>query len=82
MTNKDIYGGLGEIFQTVFARDDITLYLEMTANDLDGWDSFKHVEIILAVEERFKIRLHSKEIKQLSTVGDFVKIIAQKVQSV
>jgi acyl carrier protein len=77
--NGYIYEALTKIFEEVFCCDDIKLFPAMTANDLDGWDSFKHVDIILAVEERFRIKFISKEIDRLANVGDIADAIAQKL---
>ncbi|MGJ0394883.1 MAG: acyl carrier protein [Methylocystis sp.] len=76
MTDKDIYVQLSEIFQDIFLRDDIALTPETTAQDVEGWDSFKMIEIVMAVESRFGIKVKSKELDQLESVGDLVRLIA------
>lgn len=73
-----IYPALTEIFQEVFNRDDIALNAGMTAKDLAGWDSFRQIEIIVCVEERYGIKLNTKEIDALRCVGDLVSVIARK----
>ena len=50
-TEAEIYGDLTEIFHDVFMRDDIVLSPELTAKQVQGWDSFKQIEIVLASEE-------------------------------
>jgi acyl carrier protein len=44
-----------------------------------GWDSFKQIEIVMATEERFAIKLHTRELDRLHNVGDLVAVIAAKV---
>ncbi len=78
MNSEQIYAELSEIFSEVFFRDDIVLRDDLTADEVEGWTSFKQVEIILAVEDRFNIRLHSRDIDALSCVGDLVKAICAK----
>lgn len=80
MPESDIYVNLTEIFKDVFYPDDISLSPQLTAKDVNGWDSFKHVEIIMAVEERFNIKLSSKELDQLSSVGNLVELILKKTE--
>ena len=63
MSEAEIYAGLGEIFRDVFLSDDIQLRPELSAKDVPGWDSFKQIDIILAVEEN---------------VGDLVRVIAAR----
>ena len=79
MANLDIYDQLTKIFREVFHLQEITLFPAMTANDLDGWDSFKQVEIILQVEEAFRISLNSREMDGIRNVGHLADIIASKL---
>lgn len=69
---------LNAVFREVF--DDATLQItpEMTANDVDGWDSLSHINLILAVESAFNIKLSQKELLSLKKVGDLVEVIDAK----
>ncbi len=73
-----IYDDLTEIFNDVFMRDDMKLTPELSAKDVDGWDSFKQIEIMVSVEERFGIKLNTREIDALKNVGDLAEVIAKK----
>jgi acyl carrier protein len=73
-----IYADLTEIFNDVFMVDDMKLTPELTAKDVKGWDSFKQIEIMVSVEERFNIKLSTKEIDSLKNVGDLASVIAKK----
>lgn len=76
-TATEIYAALGEIFQDVFQRE-VPLRPDLTANDVQGWDSFKQIEIVIAIEERFAIRLTTRELDNLRSVGDLVRVIASR----
>ena len=78
MMEAEIYAGLTAIFRETFADLTLALRPEMTAADIDGWDSLKMVMIIMAVEERFAIRLRTREMDQLRCVGDFVALIGER----
>jgi acyl carrier protein len=73
-----IYAELTEIFNDVFMKDDMVLTPELSAKDVQGWDSFKQIEIMVSVEERFHIKLNTKEIDSLKCVGDLASVIAKK----
>ena len=73
-----IYENLTEIFNDVFMVDDMKLTPELTAKDVKGWDSFKQIEIMVSVEERFNIKLSTREIDSLKNVGDLADVIAKK----
>jgi acyl carrier protein len=79
MAEADIYAALAPIFHDVFMRDDIKLTPAMTAKDIEGWDSFKQIEIILAVEGQYHIKFNTRELDSLLSVGDLVRVIASKV---
>jgi acyl carrier protein len=76
----DVLDTLNHIFCAVFDDDDIKITLDMTANDIDGWDSLSHVNLITAVEAHFKIRFTQKELLTLKNVGDLFKIIKSKIE--
>ncbi len=70
---------LNDVFRMVFDNDTIQIEPEMTANDIDGWDSLSHVNLILAVEARFKIRFTQKELLTLRNIGDLLRVIESKL---
>lgn len=78
MPIAQIYAELTQIFHTVFQRNDIVLKPDMTGKDIPSWDSFKLVEIVVAVERRYGITLRSGELDSLDTVGDLVRIVSAK----
>jgi acyl carrier protein len=77
-TEADIYAGLTEIFQDVFLRDDIVLSPDLSADDVEGWDSFKQIEIIMATEERFGVKFRTRELDGLGNVGDLARLVGEK----
>ena len=78
MTTADIYQGLSEILADIFMRDDIVASPGLTAGDVEGWDSFKQIEIIMASEERWNIKFSTRELDSLHSVGDLVRLIGTK----
>ena len=73
-----IYAAMAEIIADIFMRDDIVLSPSLSARDVKGWDSFKNVEVILATESYFMTKLTSAEIDNLRSLGDLVRIVAQR----
>jgi acyl carrier protein len=70
---------LNEIFCEVFDDDDIKIEPEMTANDVDGWDSLSHINLIVTIETKFDIRFSRKELLTFKNVGDLLNSIEKKV---
>jgi acyl carrier protein len=77
-SQSDIYGGLTTIFRDLFLRDSLVLSPGLTAADIEGWDSFRHMEIVLAAEDRWGIRFGTRELDGLRCVDDLVRVIAAK----
>lgn len=70
---------LNRIFCEVFDDDDIEITPGMTANDVDGWDSLSHVNLITAIEARFNIRFDQKELLKQRNVGDLLADIERRL---
>jgi acyl carrier protein len=70
---------LNEIFCQVFDDDDIRIAPEMTANDIDGWDSLSHVNLIVTIESTFGIRFPQRELITFKNVGDLLRSIESKI---
>lgn len=70
---------LNGIFCEVFDDDDIKITPETTANDVDGWDSISHVNLIVAIELKFNIRFNQKELLTFKNVGDLLNCIRSKI---
>jgi acyl carrier protein len=70
---------LNQIFREVFDNDDINIALDMTANDIDGWDSLSHVNLIVAIETKFNIRFSNKELMTFKNIGDLLNCISKKI---
>lgn len=47
-------------------------------SQLPNWDSLKHMELILRLEEEFQIRFSSREVAEIQGLDDLVQIIAGK----
>ncbi len=59
--------------------DDFDLQDETVAPDVPGWDSLNHVNIILAVENKFIVKFKSYEVLRLKNVGDLQKLLDSKL---
>lgn len=79
MDEPGIYARLTEIFQDVFYEDSITVTPELSAKDVDGWDSLAHIRLMLTIEKAFKIKFSVSEISKLENVGDLVKLIKARM---
>jgi acyl carrier protein len=52
---------------------------ETSAADVDEWDSMTHIQIIAAIEGKFKVRFALGELQALKNVGDMIGLIEKKL---
>ena len=78
MADNDLMSRLTEVFQRVFGDETLRLSAVTTANDIDGWDSLMHINLIVAVEREFKIRFTTRDIAGLQDVGALLDLIVRK----
>jgi acyl carrier protein len=77
-TTNDVYARMTVIFRDVLDDDSIILREDMTADDVKNWDSLTHVDLILAIEKEFRIRLTTGEISGLKNVGHLAALVSRK----
>jgi acyl carrier protein len=79
MTEQEILAQLTQIFRQIFDDDSITLNMNTVAGDIEEWDSFNHINIIVAAESHFRVKFKTAETEELKNVGDFVRLIKKKL---
>ena len=79
MESSEVYSRLNELFRSVFDNDDMVVSPELTAADVDGWDSLRHVRLMLTIERAFNIKFSAYEVNKLRNVGQLAKLIEAKV---
>ena len=80
MKRTEIIEKLTAVFHEVFNDNNIVLSDEMTAKDVENWDSLTHMLMITKVEEVFNIKFKLKELNKLKMVGDLINTIEMKLQ--
>jgi acyl carrier protein len=67
---------LTRIFRETLGRDDLTLTLDTTPDDIEAWDSVAQVQLFLALETEFDISLTPDELGSIGSVRDIVDLLA------
>jgi acyl carrier protein len=80
MQSTQIYEKLTDIFQNVFDDDSIVVRPDLTAADVDEWDSLSHIRLVLTIERAFGVKFSASEIGKLKNVGEFVDLIRAKAR--
>jgi acyl carrier protein len=66
------------VFRQVFDDDSITCCRTTTADDIEDWDSLTHMNLVIALELRFKIKFALGELQKLRNVGEMLDLIRKK----
>ncbi len=66
------------IFRDILDEESLNLTRDTTANDVDGWDSLTHIQLIVAIEKHFKVKFSSKEILSWKNVGELLDSLIAK----
>ena len=70
---------LQEIFRDLFDDETIELFDEMTAEDIEDWDSLAPINLIADIERSFGVRFSTKEVTGTKNVGEFIRVIESKL---
>jgi acyl carrier protein len=80
VSREEVRNRLNLVFRDVFEDDTIEIFDEMTADDIDEWDSLMHVTLVVASEKEFGVRLSAAQVGKLKNVGAFISILQSYVQ--
>lgn len=77
MTREEVFERLNGVFREVFDDEDIVVTDETTADDVEDWDSFEHINLVVAVEEEFGFKIPMGKTVTMKNVGEMVDIILE-----
>lgn len=79
MERENIFEKLTMIFQDNFDDETIKLTDETSSADIEDWDSLEQVNLVVAIQDEFKIRFNIEEVNSMWNVGEMVDFILKKV---
>ena len=77
LDREDVLHRIRRIVANTLGPFDMEISESTMASQVDGWDSLTHVQIVVAIESEFNVRLSSSEIAQLENVGSLVDIVCR-----
>lgn len=77
MTRESVFERLVTVFREVFDDPDIIIGETTTADDIEDWDSFEHINLVVAVEEEFSFKIPMGKVVAMKNVGEMVDIILE-----
>jgi len=78
MERIEVIAKLTPIFREVFNDNSIEIRDDMTADDVERWDSLSHMMMITTVEKEFGIKFKLRDLNKMKQVGDLISLIESK----
>ncbi len=75
----EVHKRLQNIFQDVFNDSNLHILDTTTSKDIDGWDSFQQINLIVAIEDEFGLEVALKRVKKMANVGEMIDYIVEMV---
>ncbi len=66
---------LNAVFREVFSEPDLVIRPDMTAEDVESWDSFNHINLVVGIEAAFSVAFTTREITGMRTVDDLITVM-------
>jgi acyl carrier protein len=78
ITQVEVLARLQSIFDELFLEE-VVVTPELSAKDVEEWDSLQHISLVVAVEEKFNIKFRVGEVEATQNVGEFTDLIIQRM---
>jgi acyl carrier protein len=69
------------IASDVFGMPTAKVSASSSPETVENWDSMQHLNLVLAIEDKFGIQLDPEEIEQMKTIGAVAGVVDKKLQS-
>jgi acyl carrier protein len=69
---------LHKVFRETFDVPGLQLSPKMTAKDVEAWDSFNHINLVIGIETEFNLSFTTLEISNLANVGELIDLMRRK----
>ena len=57
------------------------LTAESSPETIAAWDSIQHLNLVLALEEKFSFQLSAEEMEQMHSIGEIASLVERKLQT-
>ena len=75
----DLLPEIQEIFRDIFDDPTLVITRDSNASTVPDWDSLAHVNLVTAIEKKYKIKFALGELQELKNVGDMIDLIEAKL---
>lgn len=79
MELNEILKQVNTIFIELFDDNSIVLSEQSDTSNIEAWDSLNHIQVITAVEKKFKIRFDLNDLLNFQNIGDLCRGVQSKL---
>jgi acyl carrier protein len=69
---------LEKVIRGVFPIETETIDENWTSDDIPDWDSVGHLNLIMAIQKEFNIKIEIEEMFEVEKLGDITRILGKK----
>ena len=78
MDRDEILKQLSLIFEEVLKQPGLKIDYNMSADDIDGWDSLNNMTIISEIEKKWNVHFKLRDIVRMKNIGDMIDVIIKQ----
>ena len=78
MDRNEIDSSLKTLFADIFSISEDEIFDESSPDTIESWNSFQHLQLILAIEESFGVSLTADEVTEIQTFANVRDLLMQK----
>jgi acyl carrier protein len=79
MNQKTVRDRLRDVFADSLNDPSFQMELGLKKGDVEGWDSFAHINLMLGIEAEFGVEFDSDEIASLLSVGQILAALNRRL---
>jgi len=79
VNDAQIIEQLQGVFDDLFQDSSLTVTPDLSAHDVEEWDSLMNVQLMVAAEQQFSISISAVDVENLQTVSDLIRMIRNKL---
>jgi acyl carrier protein len=79
MDSDDLLVEVREVFRDVFDDPNIEIARESNADSIPDWDSLAHINLLMTIQRRFKVKFTLIDMQHLKDVGDLLVLLERKI---
>ena len=80
MVENEIQNTVQDVFREVFGDPSLLIEPSTLVSEIENWDSFNHMSLLLSLEERFRFKFSPQDVQPFQEVGQLMSLIENKVK--